>query len=285
MLRKIFILFRIGRRLAMSDAVDIISKIHQPPLIIKLFIKVFSFSFSKEKDLSDIKSDEDKLCESIQGMGTTFIKLGQFLATRPDIIGEEISKKLEKLQDRLPPFAMQEAKNILKESLGIENFNSILKSYINFLALSKYYDSLKYEADPITAEATFWEQLANSNINLQTFAKNPKATKYLSRLQIELNDGEFFRVQVKGTSQTKERYNFNFRRGFHGSKDGMFDYSPTDFDISCCVSLTDEAALFSAGVERSISWTRAQFNQPRAAILSFEESIDAVRRKRREAET
>ena len=126
MLRKIFILFRIGRRLAMSDAVDIISKIHQPPLIIKLFIKVFSFSFSKEKDLSDIKSDEDKLCESIQGMGTTFIKLGQFLATRPDIIGEEISKKLEKLQDRLPPFTMQEAKNILKESLGLENFNSIL---------------------------------------------------------------------------------------------------------------------------------------------------------------
>ena len=60
MLRKIFILFRIGRRLAMSDAVDIISKIHQPPLIIKLFIKVFSFSFSKEKDLSDIKSDEEK---------------------------------------------------------------------------------------------------------------------------------------------------------------------------------------------------------------------------------
>ena len=46
----------------------------------------------------------------------------------------------------------------------IGDFNTILKSYINFLALSKYYDSLKYEADPITAEATFWEQLANSNI-------------------------------------------------------------------------------------------------------------------------
>ena len=55
-----------------------------------------------------------------------FIKLGQFLATRPDIIGEEVSKKLEKLQDRLPPFTMQKAKNILKESLGLDNFNSIL---------------------------------------------------------------------------------------------------------------------------------------------------------------
>ena len=125
MFRKIFILFRIARRLAISDAVEIISKIHQPPIIIKTLLNIFSFSFSKKND-SPKKSDEDKLCESIQGMGTTFIKLGQFLATRPDIIGEEISKKLEKLQDRLPPFSMQDAKNILKESLGGDNFNSIL---------------------------------------------------------------------------------------------------------------------------------------------------------------
>ena len=125
MLRKIFILFRIARRLAKSDAVEIISKIHQPPIIIKTLLNIFSFSFSKKNDSLD-KSDEDKLCESIQGMGTTFIKLGQFLATRPDIIGEEISKKLEKLQDRLPPFSMQDAKDILKESLVEENFKSIL---------------------------------------------------------------------------------------------------------------------------------------------------------------
>ena len=126
MLRKIIILFRIARRLSKSDAVEIISKIHKPPLIIKTLLNIFSFSFSKKIDSSNSKSEEDKLCESIQGMGTTFIKLGQFLATRPDIIGEEISKKLEKLQDRLPPFKMQEAKNILKESLGVDNFNTIL---------------------------------------------------------------------------------------------------------------------------------------------------------------
>ena len=126
MLRKIFILFRIARRLAKSDALEIISKIHKPPLIIKTLLNIFSFSFSKKTGSSNDKSDEDKLCESIQGMGTTFIKLGQFLATRPDIIGEEISKKLEKLQDRLPPFKMQEAKKILKESLGVDNFNTIL---------------------------------------------------------------------------------------------------------------------------------------------------------------
>ena len=126
MLKKIFILFKIARRLAVSDAVEIISKIHQPPFIIRILLKILSISFTTKNVSSNNKSDEDKLCESIQGMGTTFIKLGQFLATRPDIIGEEVSKKLEKLQDRLPPFTMQEAKNILRESLGSENFNSVL---------------------------------------------------------------------------------------------------------------------------------------------------------------
>ena len=59
-------------------------------------------------------------------MGTTFIKLGQFLATRPDIIGDELSKELENLQDRLPPFSQIEAKEIIKKDLGDENFNSII---------------------------------------------------------------------------------------------------------------------------------------------------------------
>ena len=43
-------------------------------------------------------------------MGTTFIKLGQFLATRPDIIGEELPMILVKLQDKLPAFNINEAK-------------------------------------------------------------------------------------------------------------------------------------------------------------------------------
>ena len=46
-------------------------------------------------------------------MGTTFIKLGQFLSTRPDIIGNEIAHKLENLQDRLPAFETNKAKKII----------------------------------------------------------------------------------------------------------------------------------------------------------------------------
>ena len=59
-------------------------------------------------------------------MGTTFIKLGQFLSTRPDIIGDEVAKKLEKLQDKLPPFPSEEAKKIMKKELGENNYNSLI---------------------------------------------------------------------------------------------------------------------------------------------------------------
>ena len=52
-------------------------------------------------------------------MGTTFIKLGQFLATRPDIIGEDMANDLEKLQDKLPAFDTNESKLIIKKKLEI----------------------------------------------------------------------------------------------------------------------------------------------------------------------
>ena len=126
MLKKFYILFKIARKLALSDALKVISKIHKPPLSVKILVNFFSIQFSnKDYNLKNL-SDEEKLCKSIEGMGTTFIKLGQFLATRPDIISEKLSKQLEKLQDRVPSFSSIEAKNILKDELGEDIYKSIL---------------------------------------------------------------------------------------------------------------------------------------------------------------
>jgi len=126
MLKKIFILFKIARKVAISDALKIISKIHETPLIIKLFFNILSISFSSKSSQLQNLSDEERLCKSIEGMGTTFIKLGQFLATRPDIIGEKLSIQLEKLQDKLPPFANSEAKEMIKKNLGNDLYNCII---------------------------------------------------------------------------------------------------------------------------------------------------------------
>ena len=126
MIKKIFTLFKIARTLAVSDALKIIYKFHKPPLFIRVFFKIFSISFDKTNSGNMNISDEERLCKSIQSMVTSFIKLGQFLSTRPDIIGDKLASNLEKLQDRVPPFPTDTAKQILKRNLGEENYNLII---------------------------------------------------------------------------------------------------------------------------------------------------------------
>jgi len=124
MIKKLFMLFKIGRKLSTSGAISSIYEIYNPPIAIKILFFVIGFSFSDKKNYNNL-SPGTKLCNALQSMGTTFIKLGQFLATRPDIIGENIAKELEKLQDKLPAFETRDAKNMLKEEIGSENFDKI----------------------------------------------------------------------------------------------------------------------------------------------------------------
>jgi ubiquinone biosynthesis protein len=126
MIKKLFTLFKLGRKVAKSDILDIASKFQKPPLAITIIFKLLAFSLSDKKN-SDINKDAgERLSDSLENLGTTFIKLGQFLATRPDIIGEHLSKKLESLQDRLPPFSIDDAKQIIKRDLGDDTYNSII---------------------------------------------------------------------------------------------------------------------------------------------------------------
>ena len=126
MIKKIFTLFKIVRKLAVSDALEIIYKFHKPPLFVRVFFKIFSLSFNRTNSENMNISEEERLCKSIQSMGTSFIKLGQFLSTRPDIIGDKLALNLEKLQDRVAPFSKDTAKQILKRNLGEENYNLII---------------------------------------------------------------------------------------------------------------------------------------------------------------
>ena len=124
MLKKLLMLFKIGRKLSRSGTISSIYEVYNPPITIKILFFIIGFSFNEKKNNNNLSSGA-KLCNALQEMGTTFIKLGQFLATRPDIIGENVSKELEKLQDKLPAFEMQYAENIMKEELEKENFSKI----------------------------------------------------------------------------------------------------------------------------------------------------------------
>ena len=126
MFKRIFRLFTIARKLSTSGVVDTVNKVHKIPVAVNLFFDFISIG-SSTNHLDSQKTTGEKLCIALQGMGTTFIKLGQFLATRPDIIGEEMAKDLEKLQDKVPAFDLYEAKKIIKKEIGEKQFNNIME--------------------------------------------------------------------------------------------------------------------------------------------------------------
>ena len=62
-------------------------------------------------------ANEARLSTALTSLGPSYIKLGQFLATRDDIIGRELAADLSTLQDRLPPFSQDEARKAVEDAL------------------------------------------------------------------------------------------------------------------------------------------------------------------------
>lgn len=59
-----------------------------------------------------------RLRQVMEELGPAFIKLGQMLSTRGDLLPQEVIRELAKLQDRVPPFPFLEAKEIMQDELG-----------------------------------------------------------------------------------------------------------------------------------------------------------------------
>ena len=50
-----------------------------------------------------------RLREALEELGAIFVKFGQILSTRPDLLPEDLAEELSKLQDRVPPFPSEQA--------------------------------------------------------------------------------------------------------------------------------------------------------------------------------
>ena len=58
------------------------------------------------------------LSRAIDRLGPSYVKLGQFLSTRPDIVGPKVALELESLQDRVAPMSRQAAVGIIEAAFG-----------------------------------------------------------------------------------------------------------------------------------------------------------------------
>ncbi|MGX6570486.1 ABC1 kinase family protein [Cupriavidus necator] len=60
----------------------------------------------------------ERFADLLQGLGTTFVKLGQHLSLRADLLPEDTLRALERLQDHVSPFSVDVAENIIELAFG-----------------------------------------------------------------------------------------------------------------------------------------------------------------------
>ncbi|MFO7528241.1 MAG: ubiquinone biosynthesis regulatory protein kinase UbiB [Marinobacter sp.] len=60
----------------------------------------------------------DRLRLALEELGPVFVKFGQILSTRRDLLPDDMAESLKQLQDRVPPFPSDSARNIIETSLG-----------------------------------------------------------------------------------------------------------------------------------------------------------------------
>src|ERR1700730_9221137 len=68
------------------------------------------------------------LSRAIDRLGPSYVKLGQFLSTRPDIVGGKVAIELERLQDRVAPMSREMAVAIVEASFGA-NVEALFESF------------------------------------------------------------------------------------------------------------------------------------------------------------
>lgn len=101
-------LMGIAMILAREDALFIFDELHLSPIIASIG-KLFARRRTTRKG--------ERLAAALVRLGPAFIKLGQALSTRSDLIGDELADDLSRLRDRLPPFPTAVARKIVADEL------------------------------------------------------------------------------------------------------------------------------------------------------------------------
>src|SRR6478735_11330517 len=109
-----FRLWRVGWILVREGVISALPSEDLPPSV--GIAKSFAGLFARNRARSRKRSD--RLAQAVERLGPSYVKIGQFLATRPDVVGVEFADDLSQLQDRMAFFPEAAAKANIEGSLG-----------------------------------------------------------------------------------------------------------------------------------------------------------------------
>ncbi|MGB5836401.1 MAG: 2-polyprenylphenol 6-hydroxylase [Albidovulum sp.] len=109
-------LIRTGATFERTGAMKVALEALDLPPRIRLAARIFGWPFKWLGYRGDPL--QPPVTRALTALGPAYIKFGQVLSTRPDVVGEDLANQLRVLQDKLPPFSTTIAKNTVAEELG-----------------------------------------------------------------------------------------------------------------------------------------------------------------------
>lgn len=123
-LRQLYHLFHINRVLVRHGLDELVFSIHLFGPV-RFIEKLLPWRWFKEKE---VRSEGERIRLALEDLGPIFVKFGQMLSTRPDLLPPDIVMELRKLQDKVPPFPSDEAIRVIESAYG----ESIDKTFAEF---------------------------------------------------------------------------------------------------------------------------------------------------------
>ncbi len=96
-----------------------------------------------------------RLAQALAALGPSFIKFGQALSIRPDLLGEEVAADLSALQDRLPPYPAALARAAIEAELGQPVdalFQSFEETPVAAASIAQVHFAVKREGTPVAVK-------------------------------------------------------------------------------------------------------------------------------------
>jgi ubiquinone biosynthesis protein len=120
-----------------------------------------------------------RLARALEQLGPAYIKLGQMLATRPDVVGETVAQSLEHLQDRLPPFSEDRARAEIARAFGkpVEQLFSSFTPPIAAASIAQVHRAQTADTPPVRVAV----KILRPGIRAQ-FARDLDALAWFARL-------------------------------------------------------------------------------------------------------
>ena len=112
----IFRLIRTGATLERTGAMNLILAAYKVPWGVKMAAKVIGWPFQWLGYRGD--PTMPAATRALTALGPAYIKFGQILSTRPDVVGNELAAQLRVLQDKLPPFPLKDAQKMIEAELN-----------------------------------------------------------------------------------------------------------------------------------------------------------------------